>query len=67
MRTVHTLLLLFVLAAGAAAQQTLASGSNAPQFSLAGYDVQTYDLNQLRGKVVQPLRELPPHNRRGPV
>jgi len=52
MRTVHTLLLLFVLAAGAAAQQTLASGSNAPQFSLAGYDGQTYDLNQLRGKVV---------------
>jgi len=52
MRTVHTLLLLLVLTAGVAAQQMLSNGSNAPQFSLAGYDGQTYDLNQLRGKVV---------------
>src|SRR4029078_12238279 len=52
MRTVHTLVLLLVLTAGAAAQQMLSNGSNAPQFSLAGYDGQTYDLNQLRGKVV---------------
>jgi peroxiredoxin len=45
-------LILMALAVGAIAQQGLSSGSNAPQFSLAGMDGQTYDLNQFRGKVV---------------
>lgn len=52
MRFVHILLITIALAVGAAAQQGLSNGSNAPQFSLAGIDGQTYDLNQLRGKVV---------------
>jgi peroxiredoxin len=52
MRSVKIFLLLIALAAGAAAQAGLSTGSNAPQFSLAGMDGQTYDLNQLRGKVV---------------
>lgn len=52
MRFVHILLVLMALAVGAFAQQGLSNGSNAPQFSLAGFDGQTYDLNQLRGKVV---------------
>src|SRR3982751_2874684 len=52
MRSVYIFVVLAVFSIAAAAQQGLASGSNAPQFSLAGYDGQTYDLNQLRGKVV---------------
>jgi peroxiredoxin len=52
MRFVQILLILMALAVGAAAQQGLSNGANAPQFSLAGIDGQTYDLNQLRGKVV---------------
>src|SRR4029078_5932103 len=52
MRLVHIALITLLLAFAAAAQQGLSNGSNAPQFSLAGYDGQTYDLNQLRGKVV---------------
>jgi peroxiredoxin len=52
MRSVHIFLILIALAVGCAAQQGLSNGSNAPQFSLAGMDGQTYDLTQLRGKVV---------------
>jgi peroxiredoxin len=52
MRSVHVFIILAALAVSIAAQQGLSNGSNAPQFSLAGYDGQTYDLNQLRGKVV---------------
>jgi len=52
MRLVHIALITLLLAFAAAAQQGLSNGSSAPQFSLAGYDGQTYDLNQLRGKVV---------------
>jgi peroxiredoxin len=52
MKYLSILLITLILAASAAAQQGIASGSNAPQFSLAGIDGQTYDLNQLRGKVV---------------
>jgi peroxiredoxin len=52
MRSVHIFLILAALAVGTYAQQGLSTGSNAPQFSLAGLDGQTYDLNQLRGKVV---------------
>ena len=52
MRFIHIALIALVLSVSAAAQQGLSNGSNAPQFSLAGYDGQTYDLNQLRGKVV---------------
>jgi peroxiredoxin len=52
MRFIHIALIALVLSISAAAQQGLSNGSNAPQFSLAGYDGQTYDLNQLRGKVV---------------
>jgi len=52
MRFVHNLFVTLALAAAAFAQQGLSNGSNAPQFSLAGIDGQTYDLNQLRGKVV---------------
>lgn len=52
MRFIHVALITLLLALGSAAQQGLSSGSIAPQFALAGYDGQTYDLNQLRGKVV---------------
>jgi len=52
MRFIHIALIALVLSISAAAQQGLSNGSNAPQFALAGYDGQTYDLNQLRGKVV---------------
>jgi peroxiredoxin len=52
MRYIHIFLILLALAVSASAQQSLSNGSNAPQFSLAGYDGQTYDINQLRGKVV---------------
>lgn len=52
MRFVHIFLILIALAVTAAAQQGLSNGSNAPQFALAGMDGQTYDLTQLRGKVV---------------
>lgn len=52
MRFVHILFVSLALAVAAFAQQGLSNGSNAPQFSLAGIDGQTYDLNQLRGKVV---------------
>jgi peroxiredoxin len=43
---------LLALAVGTMAQQGLSTGANAPRFSLAGIDGQTYDLDQLRGKVV---------------
>jgi peroxiredoxin len=52
MRYIHAFLILLALAVSAFAQQSLSNGSNVPQFSLAGYDGQTYDINQLRGKVV---------------
>jgi peroxiredoxin len=52
MRLISILLISFALAVSAAAQQGLISGSNAPEFALAGIDGQTYDLSQLRGKVV---------------
>jgi peroxiredoxin len=52
MRFVHIALITLILAFAAAAQQGLSNGSAAPQFTLAGYDGQTYDLSQLRGKVV---------------
>ena len=52
MRYIQIFLILLALAVSASAQQSLSNGSNAPQFSLAGYDGQTYDINQLRGKVV---------------
>src|ERR1044071_703881 len=52
MRYIRIFLILLALAVSASAQQSLSNGSNAPQFSLAGYDGQTYDINQLRGKVV---------------
>jgi peroxiredoxin len=52
MRFLSILLISIALAVSAAAQQGLSTGSNAPEFSLAGIDGQTYDLNQLRGKVV---------------
>jgi peroxiredoxin len=52
MRFVHILFVTLALGVAAIAQQGLSNGSNAPQFSLAGIDGQTYDLNQLRGKVV---------------
>jgi peroxiredoxin len=52
MRSISILVILLAIAISAAAQQGLSTCSNAPQFSLAGMDGQTYDLNQLRGKVV---------------
>ena len=52
MRYIHILLLSLALAASASAQQGLTNGSNAPEFALAGIDGQTYDLSQLRGKIV---------------
>lgn len=52
MRLISIIFLSLVLAASAFAQQMLQAGSSAPAFSLAGMDGQTYDLNQLRGKVV---------------
>src|SRR5947208_85394 len=52
MRFVHILFVTMALAVGVFAQQGLSTGSNAPQFSLAGINGHTYDLNQLRGKVV---------------
>jgi len=52
MRFVHILFVTLALTVAAFAQQGLSNGSNAPQFSLAALDGQTYDLNQLRGKVV---------------
>ena len=51
MRLVITLLFSLVLAASAVAQG-VSTGNLAPNFSLAGLDGQTYDLTQLRGKVV---------------
>ena len=52
MRLPSILLLTLSLAVSTFAQQALYNGSMAPNFSLAGIDGQTYDLNQLRGKVV---------------
>jgi len=52
MRFFSILLISFALAVSTVAQQGLATGSNAPEFALAGLDGQTYDLSQLRGKVV---------------
>jgi peroxiredoxin len=52
MRFFSILIIALILAASAAAQQGVFNGSMAPSFSLAGIDGQTYDLNQLRGKVV---------------
>jgi peroxiredoxin len=52
MRLLTILLLTSVLAISALAQQRISAGSAAPQFSISGLDGQTYDLNQLRGKVV---------------
>jgi peroxiredoxin len=51
MRILSVLIISLVLAASAMAQG-LSNGSNAPAFALAGLDGQTYDLTQLRGKVV---------------
>ena len=52
MRYISIILISLVLAVSAAAQQGVFNGAMAPAFSLAGMDGQTYDLNQLRGKVV---------------
>ena len=52
MRLFAILFISLALAASAMAQQGVFNGSMAPSFSLAGLDGQTYDLNQLRGKVV---------------
>jgi peroxiredoxin len=52
MRLLSILFISLVLVASAVAQQGVFNGSMAPSFSLAGLDGQTYDLNQLRGKVV---------------
>src|SRR4029078_2918682 len=51
-RFVHILFVTLALTVAAFAQQGLSNGSHAPQFSLAALDGPTYDLNQLRGKVV---------------
>ncbi|HYJ92450.1 MAG TPA: TlpA disulfide reductase family protein, partial [Pyrinomonadaceae bacterium] len=51
MRLISTLLFSLVFAVAALAQG-VSTGNMAPTFSLAGIDGQTYDLTQLRGKVV---------------
>ena len=52
MRIIPTLLLLLLLALGAAAQQSLQEGTTAPEFSAPAMNGQVFDLNQLQGKVV---------------
>ena len=52
MRLLTTIIISLVLAVTAAAQQGISSGSMAPAFALSGMDGQTYDMSQLRGKVV---------------
>lgn len=52
MRFFPTVLLILILAVSAAAQQSLAPGSAAPDFTAEGMDGKTYSLSQLQGKVV---------------
>ena len=52
MRFISIILISLALAISVSAQGGVSSGSMAPSFSLAGMDGQTYDLTQLRGKVV---------------
>ena len=51
MRSLTVILFSLILAAGSLAQG-VSTGNMAPSFSLAGLDGQTYDITQLRGKVV---------------
>lgn len=52
MRIPSIILVIFILAVSAIAQQSLQTGSAAPPFSVAGMDGKTYDLNNYKGKVV---------------
>jgi peroxiredoxin len=52
MRSLQILFIVLALAVAAFAQQGVYTGSIAPSFALAGLDGQTYDLSQLRGKIV---------------
>jgi peroxiredoxin len=52
MRFLTAVLLSLFLSIAALAQQSVNPGSTAPKFSMTGLDGQTYDLGQLRGKVV---------------
>jgi peroxiredoxin len=52
MRILTAVVLSLFLSIAALAQQSVNPGSIAPQFSMSGLDGQTYDLGQLRGKVV---------------
>lgn len=52
MRLLTLFLFSLLLAAPVLSQQSLTNGSAAPAFALSGLDGRTYDLSQLRGKVV---------------
>jgi peroxiredoxin len=52
MRILTAVVLSLFISIAALAQNSVNPGAKAPQFSMTGLDGQTYDLGQLRGKVV---------------